>query len=159
MNYSNKQQKLIGTIFGLHNKINDIKKNQVYIKAFEKDMNECLKNLFPNVANQLNDMNEPNEWIVQLLECKNENEILSVLNRISVCEEKSIKEYNEPNYNTEIPNYFGDEGKNLHRQINALKTRFDDILMYMKDLEKEIVKLEKKLIEFSVDKNISDYEP
>lgn len=154
---NNKKEKLVDTIIGLYNKINDIKKQQLYIKSFEKDMNDSLKNLFPNISKQLDEINEPDEWVIQILKCDSESEVLNVLERIDFCEQKSIQENVFQNYKEENKKTIGDEKKIILKQIELLKNRFDDIVVYMKDLENEIIKLEKKLIDNSL-KNHDIYE-
>lgn len=147
MNFNKKQEKLIDVIVGLFNKINDIKKEQIYIKSFEKDINDCLKNLFPNVSKQLDEINESGEWVIQILECKSESEVLDTINRIGMCEEESLEEDKFQNYKEENTKTIGDENKIILKQIDLLKNRFDDIVVYMKDLEIEIIKLEKRTLD------------
>lgn len=157
MNFNNNEKKLVDTVVGLYNKINDIKKEQVYIKSFEKDIDNSLKNLFPNLASYLNKTGEFGEWTLQILECNSDTEVLDTLHRMSICEQECLDENNFPNYTEEIPEPIGDELKIITKQVDLLKHRFDDIVVYMKNLETEIIKLEKKLIDFSL-KNQNKYE-
>lgn len=143
---TDKQQKIIDTIVGLHNKIQDIKKQQIYIKAFETDISNCLKNLFPNLSNSLINNKEGWEWPIEIFECNSKEEVLQIIHRMQVCEEEILNEKNHSNYKDETPNPIGDEQLVLHKQIELLKDRFDDIVVYLKDLEKEIIRLEKKSV-------------
>lgn len=159
MNLDNKEEKLVNTIVGLYNKINDIKKEQLYIKSFEKDIDNSLKNLFPNLTNYLNKTGEFGDWTLEVLGCNSESEVFDVLDRMDICEQECLQEINFPKYTEETPEPIGDELKVIGKQVELLKHRFDDIIVYMKNLETEIVKLEKKLIDFSIQgKNHNHYE-
>lgn len=125
----------IEIIIGLYKKINEIKSKQIFIKEFEKDVENNLISLFPNIVQSLKKTNSNmEEWLVEIISCENVEKVKKVIEEMDDIEK-------------ELSSNTKDSSKeDLSYRIELLKNMFDNIIVNMNCLQEEIIKLEKDLI-------------
>ena len=128
----------IEIITALYNKINEIKSKQIFLKEFENQIENNLVNMFPNIVQSLKKTNgNMEEWLVEIINCENVEMVKNVLDKMNEIENELISASKTENIdNTEFS-----------KQLESLKTNFDSIVLHMKLLGDEIIKLEKNIIQ------------